>query len=276
MIGPIRRLDLEELPHCLALARSRGWLPEERRWRLLFDIGTVYGLHDEADDLAGTTVLARYGTTLAAISMVLVAARHSGGGLGRRLMTHALAEAGAATVFLNATEQGRPLYEKLGFVTTGTTYTRVGRFAPTGAPALSRPAQPHDLPALRALDTQVNGADRTCLIERLPGLTEQLRVVERDGAVTGYGGTWRTVSNILIGPIIADTVDDAKTLIADLASASDGPVRIDLDDRHPQLREWASKRGIQLQKTSPVMIHDGRTLPGDRARYFTPVMQALG
>jgi hypothetical protein len=46
-------------------------------------------------------------------------------------MAHALAEAGDATVFLNATESGRPLYQKLGFVSVGTTYTHVGRFEPS-------------------------------------------------------------------------------------------------------------------------------------------------
>ena len=50
--------------------------------------------------------------------MMLVASRYSGRGLGRRLLTHVLAEAADATVFLCATEYGRPLYEKLGYEAT--------------------------------------------------------------------------------------------------------------------------------------------------------------
>src|SRR5882724_590787 len=42
------------------------------------------------------------------ISMVLVATRYNRQGLGRRLMTHALAEAGDAVVLLNATDLGQP------------------------------------------------------------------------------------------------------------------------------------------------------------------------
>jgi GNAT superfamily N-acetyltransferase len=131
VIYRIQRLVLDEPPDCLALARDREWLPEQRKWGLLFDAGTVYGVRDGAGDLVGTAILSRYGARLTAISMATVAARHGGRGLGRQLMAHALAEAGDATVFLNATESGRPLYQKLGFVSVGTTYTHVGRFEPS-------------------------------------------------------------------------------------------------------------------------------------------------
>jgi predicted GNAT family acetyltransferase len=86
VINRIRRRTLDNLPDCLALAEDREWLPEEHKWRLLFDVGAVYGLRDEAGDLVGTATLTRYGTQLAAISMVLVAARYGGRGLDRQLM----------------------------------------------------------------------------------------------------------------------------------------------------------------------------------------------
>lgn len=276
MIGHLRTLTLDDLRDCLALAQDRDWPRDEHKWRLLFEVGTVYGLSDAAGDLVGTTILTRYGTDLAAISMVLVAARHNGQGLGRRLMTHALAEARDDTVFLNATENGRPLYEKLGFITVGTTYTHFGHFAPDGAPARSRPAEPGDLPAIAALDAQVNGADRTHVVNRLPDFTERLRVVERRGVISGYAGAWRSDDSVVIGPVIAETADDAKALIADLAGSIDGPVRLDLDDRAPQLREWANDHGVPFRSATAVMVHGGRLLPGDRTRWFLPVMQALG
>jgi GNAT superfamily N-acetyltransferase len=282
VIDTICRLTLDDLPDCLALAQDRDWLPEERKWRLLFEVGTGYGLRDETGDLVGTTILTRYGTDLAAISMVLVAGRYGGQGLGRRLMTHALSEASGATVFLNATGYGRPLYEKLGFVSVGTTYVHVGNFVPPADPADatdltgSRLAAPGDLPAILELDRQVNGADRTYLMERLPGFAEQLRVVERHGVLTGYASAWPNVDNVLIGPVIAETVDDARTLIADLAGSISGPVRLDLDDRYPQLREWATQHGVPFRNSTAVMVHRGRPLPGDRGRWFIPVMQALG
>ena len=282
MFGQIQPLTSADLPGCLALARDRGWLPEERKWRLLFDLAVVYGVRDPAGELAGVAVLTRYGTEFAVIGMMLVATRYGGRGLGRALMNRALADVGDAIVFLHATPVGRPLYEKLGFVPAGASHTYLGGFrsaAPAAAVAAeggSRPAGPGDLMAIRRLDARANGTDRAPLVRRLPGFTEQLRVTERPGGITGYAGAYRGVAYTCIGPVIAETVDDAKTLIADVAGSIAGPVRIDLGDRHPQLREWAVGRGLMPGASAALMVLGGRPLPGDRARCFAPLMRALG
>ena len=282
MFGQIQPLTSADLPGCLALARDRGWLPEERKWRLLFDLAVVYGVRDPAGELAGVAVLTRYGAEFAVIGMMLVATRYGGRGLGRALMNRALADVGDAIVFLHATPVGRPLYEKLGFVPAGASHTYLGGFrsaAPAAAVAAeggSRPAGPGDLMAIRRLDARANGTDRALLVRRLPGFTEQLRVTERPGGITGYAGAYRGVAYACIGPVIAETVDDAKTLIADVAGSIAGPVRIDLGDRHPQLREWAVGRGLMPGASAALMVLGGRPLPGDRARCFAPLMRALG
>ena len=282
MFGQIQPLTSADLPGCLALARDRGWLPEERKWRLLFDLAVVYGVRDPVGELAGVAVLTRYGTEFAVIGMMLVATRYGGRGLGRALMNRALADVGDAIVFLHATPVGRPLYEKLGFVPAGASHTYLGGFrsaAPAAAVAAeggSRPAGPGDLMAIRRLDARANGTDRALLVRRLPGFTEQLRVTERPGGITGYAGAYRGVAYTCIGPVIAETVDDAKTLIADVAGSIAGPVRIDLGDRHPQLREWAVGRGLMPGASAALMVLGGRPLPGDRARCFAPLMRALG
>jgi GNAT superfamily N-acetyltransferase len=128
MFGQIQPLTSADLPGCLALARDRGWLPEECKWRLLFDLAVVYGVRDPSGELAGVAVLTRYGTEFAVIGMMLVATRYGGRGLGRALMNRALADVGDAIVFLHATPVGRPLYEKLGFVPTGVSHTYLGGF----------------------------------------------------------------------------------------------------------------------------------------------------
>jgi GNAT superfamily N-acetyltransferase len=283
MFGHIQPLTVADLPGCLSLARDRDWPPEERKWRLLFDLGTVYGVRDQVGRLAGVVVLTRYGAEFAVIGTMLVATRYGRRGLGRALMGRVLAEAGDATVFLHATPAGQPLYEKVGFVTAGASHTYLGGFQPAvqavPAPVAacgSRSAGPGDLMAIRKLDAGANGTDRALLVRRLPGFTEQLRVIERYGAITGYAGAYRCVAYVCIGPVIAETVGDAKTLIAELADAIVGPVRIDLGDRHPQLREWVVRRGLVLGPSAALMVLGGRPLPGDRARCFAPLMPALG
>ena len=276
MIASVEPLTIGDLHSCLALAQDRHWPAEERKWRFLFAVGTVYGARDSTGDVIGTTVLTRFGTGLAAVSMVLVATRHERQGLGRRLMERVLSEAHGAVVFLNATELGRPLYEKVGFAPVGTTHTHIGTFAPARGAVRSRPALPADLPAIESLDAAVMGADRGALVRSLPGFCAHLRVVEDGGEITGYAGAWRNVANAVVGPVIAASAGDARALIADLARAVGGPVRVDLDERDTELRAWATKHGLAFRYSEPLMVLGGRPLPGDRSRWFSPLTQSIG
>jgi GNAT superfamily N-acetyltransferase len=269
---PIVQLVPSDLDACLELAADRGWRPERRKWALMFELGEVYGIRDPAGGLAGTVTLTRYGRGLAVVGMMLVASRHGRRGLGRRLMTHALEQAGDATVFLYATPFGRPLYERLGFRSVGGVTTGVGRF--TGGPAGgSRHAEPGDGGAILALDAAAIGADRARLVAAYLQLAEQVRVVERDGEVCGYAVAAAAVDNVVVGPVIAHDLDTARTLIADVASATDAPIRLDLDGR---LREWARERGVAPRDDVALMVHGDRELPGARDRLMLPMTLALG
>ncbi len=84
--------------------------------------------------LAAACVVTRYGSTsagpgIAAIGMVLVADRYARQGMGRALMTHVCNDVlKGIPLTLHATPYGRPLYEELGFKTTGRAEMMVGAF----------------------------------------------------------------------------------------------------------------------------------------------------
>lgn len=309
MIDQIRRLTLDDLPDCLALMIDRGWSPDEQRWRLLLDVGAGFGLREDAGDLIATSVLTRFGPgpdggrDLAVVSMVLVARRRQRRRLGARLTAHALDAATDAVVTLNATHQGRGLYEQLGFTTVGQTYTHVGVFAPdpsraAGQPGAVRPAGPDDLPAIRALDAAVIGADRSAALDRLagtlgaegtardpgipgaPGIADAIRVIDAGGTVTGFAASWRGRGTVearptQVGPVLAADLDDARALIAAVARTVDGPIRVDVEGRHPRLRAWLTEHGVPAVSATDLMVRDGE-LPGDRSRLYAPIMHALG
>ena len=268
----IRTLTVADLPACLALATDRGWQPEEHKWRLLLEGGEAFGIDDDdRGGLAGSVVLTRYGGALAAVGMMLVAARREGRGLGRRLMTHLLGRAGDATVFLTATPLGRPLYEKLGFEPIGTLTTYVGPFG--GDPAgVSRPAAAADLEPILALDAAAHGGDRSGLLRRYLALAEHVRVVERDGALVAYGARLRNTYNTSLGPVIGGD----EGLIADLAAGVDGDIRLDLDHRFEGLRAFAARHGLTPGDSVTLMVRGAHGLPGDRARVTAPMMMAVG
>lgn len=236
---PIRRLGLADHASCVALCLDRSWSPEGRKWSLLLAECDPFGIDaPDGDGLAGAVVLTRYGERLAAIGMMLVATRYGGNGLGRVLMEHALNAAGPATVILTATRMGQPLYEKLGFARVRQSATFRGEFtADADPPPVARKATPDDLPAVLKADEPAFGADRGFLLRRIP----DNRVLP-DG--TGYAAASPGEEYTTIGPVVARSVADARTLIASLAPSLTGPIRIDTDPDRPGLPRWLASRGL--------------------------------
>ena len=276
---PVRRLSVGDLPACLDLAADRNWTREDRKWQLLFEVSEIYGLDDPAGGgLAGAVVLTRYGLDLAAIGMMLVAARYGRRGLGSRLMTHALERAAGAVVYLTATEFGRPLYQRLGFRALDISVTHRGLLRaepPAAGTASLRIASEADLASLSAIDATVFGAPRRNILTRLLSFAERVVIAEEHAAITGFAAAWQNESILVVGPVVAADLPTAKSLIGAVAVGASGPVRVDVLGSHAGLAEWAAARGLAAGDETALMVRGGE-LPGDRGRLFAPVSVAIG
>ncbi|MFF4264883.1 GNAT family N-acetyltransferase [Streptomyces virginiae] len=288
---PIRALTVDDLHRCADLSEDRGWLREEHKWRLLLAAGSGYGVDaPDGRGLAAACVVTRYGEShagpeLAAIGMVLVADRFARQGLGRRLMTHVCdGVLKGVPLTLHATPYGRPLYEELGFETTGRAEMLRGAFRHETAPATSgtsriRPATAEDLPRILRLDTEVFGTDRTHMITRLPSFADRLVVAEDrsgDGTLTGYAAAWPNMDTQVIGPLIAHDTATAQSLVTALATGTDRELRTDVDVRHEELLAWLKDRGLASVAFNAVMTRDIPDLPGDWTRRWAPLTVAAG
>lgn len=302
---PVRRLTVADLAACSDLAESRGWGREEHKWRLLLTAGQGYGVDapDRPGALIGAFVLTSYASLpgpgasgsaagYTAISMVLVAERCARQGLGRRMMVHAIAESGDAVPFLTATENGRPLYELLGFTSVGRLTMLTGHFSaagpegppsPTGAAEAVehtprvRAANASDMQAVRAFDAPAFGADRTELLARLPAFADRFVVAEAsDGSLTGFAASWPNTRNTVVGPVVAEDLRTAQALIADLGRHAPGEIRFDVDARHEELETWLRAHGLNGEFGCTLMVRTAPDLPGRPARRFAPYSVALG
>ncbi|MGW2269532.1 GNAT family N-acetyltransferase [Streptomyces yangpuensis] len=287
---PIRALTVDDLHHCADLSEDRGWLREDHKWGLLLAAGNGYGIDaPDGRGLAAACVVTRYDSTstgpgIAAIGMVLVADRYARRGLGRTLMTHICnGVLKGVPLTLHATPYGRPLYEELGFKTTGRAEMLVGAFRKdtSGAhgTARVRRAVAEDLPRILRLDAEVFGADRTHMITRLPAFADQLLVAEDrtgDGTLTGYAAAWPNMHTHVIGPLIARDTDTAMSLVTALARGTDRVLRTDVDVRHEELLAWLKERGLESVAFNAVMTRDIPDLPGDWTRRWAPLTVAAG
>ncbi|MGW6703339.1 GNAT family N-acetyltransferase [Streptomyces sp. NPDC054956] len=286
---PIRALTVDDLRHCADLSEDRGWPREDHKWGLLLTAGHGYGIDaPDGQGLAAACVITRYGPSqedpeLAAVGMVLVADRYNRRGLGRYLMKYICDDVlKGVPLTLHATPYGRPLYEELGFETTGRAEMLRGVFRPEdiASPEDSgsiRPATAEDIPGILRLDAEVFGADRTHLITRLPAFTDRLFVAEDSaGELTGYGALWPNMQTHVIGPLVARDTASARALVTALAATTDRPLRTDVDVRHEELLDWLKDRGLDSVTFNAVMTRDIPGLPGDWTRRWAPITVAAG
>jgi len=207
----LRRLAASDVPAALELSEEAGWNQTVDDWRMLIDLAPEGCLAIEVDgELATTTTLLCYGRRLAWIGMVLTKQSYRGRGFARRLLTQALALADRTaieTVKLDATDQGRPLYEKMGFRSEEVVerWTRPGSGHATGTkvPIGERPAE-----NWRMADHRAFGADRSELLEKLarrgrpPFVIDGSYWLTRPGRYSHY-----------LGPSVCDAPRTARTLI---------------------------------------------------------------
>jgi GNAT superfamily N-acetyltransferase len=202
----IRALTAADLAAAMRLKDDAGWNQTEEDWRNVLALAPdgCFGI-DVDERLAATATAVCYGSDLAWIGMVLTDAAYRGRGLARALMEHAMKyiEArGIAWTKLDATDMGRPLYLKLGFVDE----CAVERWRRPPGPLDAYAGGISTAPLALGLDYTAFGADRSAL----------LRTLERYSWVTSEGGHafMRPGSRATyLGPCVASGPEEARELI---------------------------------------------------------------
>ena len=275
--APIEPLTAADLAGALRLSETAHWNQNEADWRNLLALGQGWAIHgrDSAGTqrLAASTVVLPYGTGFAWISMVLVLPEFRRRGLASLLLRHAVAELAARGVaaVLDATPAGHAVYQSQGFRDCWgfARYRREARANASVPPPrppgpATRPLRDSDWPAIAGLDRPAFGADRQPLLRALAArLPAAARVVEQNGHLRGFvfGRDGREASQI--GPLLADDMATAQSLIGDTLGAIEGPLFVDLLDRCAALAPWLQQQEFIFQRPFTRMVHGASVAPGD-------------
>lgn len=222
----IRVLKQSDLPQVTELSRQAGWNQTEADWLRLLSQAPQSCFGIEADGrIAATTTAICYAKDLAWIGMVLTGKEHRGQGMATALLNHTiewLRSQDVAWAKLDATEQGRPIYAKLGF-RDECPVERWRRAAGKGFErTMSRPF--HRYVVDPSFDRAYFGAYRIPLLNAL--LKESVAEM-----VVGYGYAMNRAGDKAryFGPSVVRTRDAARQLLENfLADHSDEEVYWDL------------------------------------------------
>ncbi|MFJ8156385.1 GNAT family N-acetyltransferase [Streptomyces sp. NPDC094468] len=191
-----------------------------------FFIGRVEGVPVSAVSVV------TYDADYAFLGWYLVRPDLRGHGHGLTTWKTALAHAGTRTVGLDGVVAQQDNYRRSGFEPAYRTARYVGAAPAAGIPAGVRPARASDLPALTAYDGLCCPADRPRFLAAWLTAAGHRAFVRHDGdRVTGYGVIRPGHDCLRVGPLFADTAEDARALFTALmAHAAGAQVAVDVPE----------------------------------------------
>jgi GNAT superfamily N-acetyltransferase len=270
----LRPMTGRDVPAAIGLCRASRWNQTAGEWDL-FLAGAPGGaiVAEHAGRVIGTAVTFPYEDRFAWIAMVLVDPAQRGRGVGRALLTSALANAPRVHALrLDATPLGRHLYSTLGFADEYTLarYERRGTAATGEHSARVRPLAIGDWDAVSTYDRKVFGASRRTVLEWCWRTAPEYAWVHAmdtqvDGFVLGrHGHDFEQ-----IGPLVAaDDEVAGRLLTTALARAGDRPVCIDVLDAHARWRDRFLSSGFVLQRSFTRMVRGDLRHPGEPSHVF--------
>jgi GNAT superfamily N-acetyltransferase len=251
---PLRHEDIEAAQ---ALVVQAGWNQVREDWELFVQLGSAFKVTAAGGAIAATAATLPCAGGFGWISMVLVAQAHRRQGLATTLLAHCIEQLrrdGLVPV-LDATPAGRTVYTPLGFQ-DGWPITRWRRaesqpalMPVVAASVKARPLRTEDWPRLLELDARAFGANRAPLLARLAQRSAAFAcVAEREGRLLGYllGRNGRLATQV--GPVVTEDAAAAAALVAHALARIDGPVLIDVVDRHSGFAGLLANAGFAVER----------------------------
>ncbi|CAN7760207.1 GNAT family N-acetyltransferase [Rhizobium leguminosarum] len=232
--------EAHHLDGAVALSRAAGWAHRKEDWEMIWSLSQGR-VALAGDRVVGTALMTPFGDTCSAINMIIVDESQRGRGLGRQLTTAVLELAGNRECRLTATNDGLPLYEKLGFVATDQIVRHQGIVSRVNAPQNVEWVEPDALPEIKAVDGAAFGASRDTLIDVL-SKEGRFSAIRNDDRIVAFASTRLFGKGEVVGPVVAENVEQARDLLAFILSGKEGRfVRIDIPEQtglSSQLEDW--------------------------------------
>ncbi len=283
-----RLMTEADIPLGMRLKAQAHWNQTEADWRRFLRLqpdGCFVACCDGQD--VGTTTVCIFGS-VAWIAMVLVDIQHRHRGIGTRLVRYALDfldRQDVATVRLDATALGRPVYERLGFAAQYD-LIRMEVELPDGVSPMSEanavvqeiePMRQAGLAAIERWDRLATRTVRGKLLARLIAeSTSRAYLTTGPKSFGGYVLSRPGTRAVQMGPAVASDETCGRVLL-DRAAADWVGRRVYIDvptDNRPALR-WAEGRGFVCQRSFVRMVR-GQPVSDDLQRLWASSGPEMG
>ncbi|MBS1839539.1 MAG: GNAT family N-acetyltransferase [Acidobacteria bacterium] len=267
----LRTMTETDIAAGMRLKELAGWNQTEADWRRFLRASRDGCFVADVDGtVCGSAATIVYGGRFAWVGMVLVDPEYRGRGIGKRLLERCiehLDSAGVPCIKLDATPLGKPLYEKLGFVTEYELERWILKRALENLPKQMDSGEKMPAPLLDFVmkaDGEAFGADRSAILRSVnqeePRFTDGLW---NAGGMEGYAfGRHGSFADHL-GPWIAkDAATGQRILEQFLKQSSRGTVVTDCLQANPFAKNILQAQGFEYARPLTRMFRGQNKFPG--------------
>ncbi len=266
----ITKMTLEEMHFAIEYAGREGWNPG------LGDAASFYAADPEGfligkvkDEFVGCVSAVRYGDHYGFLGFYIVVPELRGRGFGLQLSAAGLGQLEGRSMGLDGVLAQQDNYRTMGFEVAyrNIRYEGSGLGDP-GAGESLRPVADVSFDELSAYDATMFGVSRKAFLKPWIAQPDSVgfAIVDR-GKIQGYGVIRPCYTGWKIGPLFADTVEQAETLLdALMGQAGAGePVYFDTPEVNPAAVGMAEARGMQrVFETARMYKGQAPSIPLDR------------
>ncbi len=185
-------------------------------------------------------------------------------------------------IMLIATDEGKPLYEKLGFREV----SYVSKYICNSYNANNHCIENEDymmnyeecdLEKIIKIDENAFGTNRKVFLKKRIMQSEQCNVVkDKEQNVLGYGLSIQTPENKIIGPVVAKNNAMAMRIVHDFARGHNGKLRMDVPEGKNEFMKELEVAGFKKVNTPPIMIKNSNWLLKRNSELYSIAAQIFG
>lgn len=275
-IPTLRPMELTDMASLMRLKNVEGWNQTEEDWALLIKYKSSINLVAILENrIVGTVCAINYSDRVAWIGMMLVDRDYRGRGISKLLLNRVIDQMKfCASIKLDATPAGHPVYTKIGFIDelriSRMTHPLVTEAIPATGSLKVEAIGPKIIPEIISYDGDVFGALRQELLLSLANASPELGWYLRDGKeLSGFCLGRAGTRFIQIGPVYASSDEVALALI----SAALGQIRgkacvVDVHTDKQELVNWLNLSGFTAQREFKRMYLDTNPYPGEISKQY--------
>ncbi|RAN88569.1 GNAT family N-acetyltransferase [Bacillus sp. SRB_28] len=279
----VERLRKGKIEDIVALSSHIGWDYNREEIETILHTGIVYGVVNEREELIASAAIILYGETLASIGMVIVHPDYKGRGIGKIITDLCVKSVSTQTpIMLIATDEGKILYEKLGFRAVSYVSKYIcnsynANYHCVGNEEYIVNYEERDLEDIIQIDKDAFGTNREEFLKYRIIQSEQC-IVTKDAQqnVLGYGISIQTPENKIIGPIVAKNDKMAMRMVHYLAKGHNGKLRMDVPEGKKDFMKELEIIGFKKVNTPPIMMKNSDKLLKRNNELYSIAAQIFG